>query len=171
MQSAQMARRSARATSKEKTGKKQRKWYAPHLPWLLPLATASGTQRRCCVQAAGAPGVRSCRHRGKNTVCFSYLRAYTLFLCRVGYREAVGMQRFPLEDTYAISQALAAATEAPCWQYVSKLEHGKVQDITVSTLCKLCQVLSCSADALLGLTEKRGKHASSRCRRHYPDQL
>jgi len=33
-------------------------------------------------------------------------------------------------------------------QYVSKLEGGKVQDITMSRLRKLRQALSCSADSL-----------------------
>jgi hypothetical protein len=39
----------------------------------LPASAGSGTKRRCCVRAVGAPGVRSHRHRGKNTVWISYL--------------------------------------------------------------------------------------------------
>jgi len=61
---------------KTSTRRRQAKWYAPYPPWLvLPVSASELTCRRrqrdteaLRLQGGAVPGVRSHRHRGKNTV-------------------------------------------------------------------------------------------------------
>lgn len=46
-------------------------------------------------------------------------------------------------------------------QYISKLEHGRLPGVTTTTLVRLCQVLGCSSDYLLGLVDdEEAEHAA-----------
>src|SRR6266567_5657028 len=63
-------------SARRRRATRQAKWHAPHPPWRWLLATASASpcrRRQRDTEAplsprGGVPGVRSRRHRGKNTV-------------------------------------------------------------------------------------------------------